>query len=142
MLLGDLGRRLGLPDSDLGFTTVAQGRDRVAAVLAGKRMLVAVDNVSDRGPLDALTGLGPGCVVLFTTRLPGLAATFGGTQVPVDELTQGQALELLGRWTGQAPAELPDAAVQCAPGWGTCRWASRWPGRWSPGAGRSPTCSP
>jgi hypothetical protein len=36
---------------------------------------------------------------LFTARLPGLAATFAATQVPVDQLTQGQALELLDRWT-------------------------------------------
>ena len=109
-LLGDLGRRLGLPESESGFTTVAQGRDKIAAVLRGKRMLVAVDNVWERGPLDALAGLAPGCMVMFTTRRPELATTFGATQITVDELTQGQALELLGRWTGRAPAELPPAA--------------------------------
>ena len=43
-------------------------------------MLVAVDNVAERSPLDALTGLVPGCTVVFTTRLPGLAATFGATR--------------------------------------------------------------
>ena len=109
-LLGDLARRLGLPESESGFTTVVQGRDKIAAVLRGKRMLVAVDNVWERGPLDALAGLAPGCTVMFTTRLPELATTFGATQIAVDELTQGQALELLGRWTGRAPAELPPAA--------------------------------
>ena len=109
-LLGDLARRLGLPESESGFTTVAQGRDKIAAVLRGKRMLVAVDNVWERGPLDALAGLAPGCTVMFTTRRPELATTFGATQITVDELTQGQALELLGRWTGRAPAELPPAA--------------------------------
>ena len=32
----------------------------------------------------------------------------------MDKLTQGQALELLGRWTGRAPAELPpDARALC-----------------------------
>ena len=109
-LLGDLGRRLGLPDSESGFTTEAQGRDKIAAALVGRRMLIAVDNVWERGPLDAVTGLAPGCMVLFTTRLPSLAATFGATPVAVDELTPGQALELLGRWAGQVPARLPDAA--------------------------------
>jgi hypothetical protein len=110
-LLGDLGRRLGLPTSESGFTTVAQGRDTIAAVLVGKRVLVAVDNVWERGPVDALTGLAPGCMVLFTTRSPGLATTFSGvTQIPVDKLTHEQALELLGHWVGLAPAELPDAA--------------------------------
>jgi hypothetical protein len=79
-------------------------------LLQGRRLLVGLDNVWERGPLDALVGLAPGCTVVFTTRLPDLATTFGATQVVVDELTQGQALELLGRWTGQAPAQLPAAA--------------------------------
>jgi hypothetical protein len=90
--------------SDFGFTTMAQGRDKLSAVLADKRMLVAVDNVAECGPLDALTGLASCCTVLFTTRVPGLAATFGASPIPVDELTQGQALDLLGSWTGQAPS--------------------------------------
>ena len=110
-LLGDLARRLGLPVS---FTTVVQGRDTLAAALLGRRMLLAVDNVWERDPLDALVGLAPGCTVLFTTRLRELATTFGATPIAVDELTQGQALELLGRLTGQAPAELPaDARALC-----------------------------
>ena len=109
-LLGDLGRRLGLPESESGFTTVAQGRDKLAAMLRDKRMLVALDNVWERGPLDALTGLAPGCTVMFTTRRPELATTFGATEITVDELTHGQALELLSRWTGQADAELPPTA--------------------------------
>jgi hypothetical protein len=107
-LLGDLARRLGLPKSESGFTTVTRGRDTIAALLRGKRMLVAVDNVWERGSLDALVG--SGCTVMFTTRRPELATTFGATQITVDELTQGQALELLGRWTGRAPAVLPPAA--------------------------------
>ena len=109
-LLSVLARRLGLPESESGFTTVVQGRDKIATALQGKRLLVGLDNVWERGPLDALVGLAPGCTVVFTTRLPELATTFGATQVVVDELTQGQALELLGRWTGQAPAKLPATA--------------------------------
>ena len=109
-LLGDLARRLGLPESQSGFTTAVQGRDEIAAVLRNKRMLVVVDNVWERGPLDALIGLAPGWTLVFTTRLPELAVTFGAIQIRVDELTQGQALELLGRWTGQAPTQLPAGA--------------------------------
>ena len=110
-LLSDLGRRLGLPESESGFTTVAQGSDKIAAMLAGRRMLIALDNVAERGPLDAMTKAAQGSTVLFTTRLPELASTFDATQIPVDQLTQGQALELLGRWTGQAPAQLPADAL-------------------------------
>ena len=110
VLLADLARRLGLPDAAAGFTTVGQGRDTLAAALRGKRVLVAVDNVWERGPLDALTGLAPTCTVVFTTRLPELATTVNATPIRVDELTQDQALELLSRWTHQAPAALPDTA--------------------------------
>ena len=109
-LLADLGRRLGLLDTAAGFATVGQGRDQLAAALQGKRVLIAVDNVWDRGPLDALAGLAPTCTVVFTTRLAELATTVNATQIRVDELTQEQALELLGRWTGRASAALPDTA--------------------------------
>ena len=89
-LLGDLARRLGLPESESGFTTVVQGDDKIAAALRGKRMLVVVDNVWERGPLDALFGLGEAsCMVMFTTRLPELATMFDATEIAVDELTPG-----------------------------------------------------
>ena len=107
-LLSDLARRLGLPDGASGFASVGRGRDMLATALHGRRMLVVVDDVWERGPLDALAL--PGCTVMFTTRLPELAATFGANQIRVDELTQSQALELLGRWTGQTLAELPARA--------------------------------
>ena len=42
-LLADLARRLG--DIDTGFTTTGQGRDRLAAALRGKQMLIVTDNV-------------------------------------------------------------------------------------------------
>ena len=112
-LLAELGRRLGFPESECGFTTVTQGRDKIAVALQGKRLLVAVDNVWERGPLDALTV--PGCTLVFTTRMPELANAFGATQIPVDKLTQAQALELLGRWTSRTAADLPtDARALCA----------------------------
>ena len=109
-LLADLARRLGLPETAAGFATIGQGRDRLTAELRGKRVLIAVDNVWDHGALDALTRLAPTCAVLFTTRVPELATTVSATQILVDELTPEQALELLGRWTGQARAVLPETA--------------------------------
>ena len=108
-LLAGLARRLGLPDA-AGFATAGQGRDVLAAALQGRRMLLAVDNVWDRGPLDALTGLADTCTVLFTTRLPDLATTVSATLIPVNEMTQAQALALLGAWTARAPAVSSDEA--------------------------------
>ena len=108
-LLSDLARRLGVPASETGFGTVAQGRDTVGAVLRGKRVLIAVDNVWEAGPVAALTL--PDCGVMFTTRESSLVTTFAATQVAVDELTQGQALELLGRWAGPRSAGTPAQAL-------------------------------
>ncbi len=114
-LLADLGRRLGLPQGEIGFTTIGQGRDALAALLRGKRVLIALDNLWDRKALDALVGLAPTCVVIFTTRLPNLSTIFNATRIEVDELTQGEALELLSRWTGQDVHALPDiAGTLCA----------------------------
>jgi hypothetical protein len=115
-LLGDLGRRLGLPGSESGFTTVAQGHDKIAAVLADKRILIAVDNVWERGPLDALTGLAEGCMVLFTTRLPRLAATFGAAQVSVDELTRDRRWSCWAVGPARPPPSCPPPPGRCAPG--------------------------
>jgi hypothetical protein len=87
-----------------------QGRDKIAAMLRGRQMLIAVDNVWERGPLDALADLAPSCTVMFTTRLPELASTFGATPIPVDDLGEDQALELLGNWVRRPLADLPPSA--------------------------------
>ena len=76
-LLADLARRLGLSREEIGFTTIEQGCDVLAAKLRGKRVLIALDNVWDRRPLDAVIGLAPTCAVIFTTRLPGLSTIAG-----------------------------------------------------------------
>ena len=110
VLLASLAHRLGLTQAATGFATVEQGRDYLAAALRGKRMLIAIDNVWERHSLDAFTDLAPTCTVLFTTRLTELAKVAGARPILVDELSKEQALELLGRWTNQAPSALPDAA--------------------------------
>jgi hypothetical protein len=111
-LLADLARRIGLRESAANFTTAGEGLDVLAAALRGKRMLVAVDNVWEHGPVDALIKLPPTCAVLFTSRLGVLATTVRATEVKVDELTQGQALQLLALWAGQPVAGLPETARQ------------------------------
>jgi WD40 repeat protein len=110
VLLALLARRFGLSDSESGFTTMEQGRDKNATLLRNKRVLIVVDNVWERDPLDAVIGLSPGCTVLFTTRLAELASTFNVTPITVDKLTPRQALELLGRLTDKAPSDLPTEA--------------------------------
>ena len=79
VLLATLAHRLGLPRTATGFTTVEQGREQLAAALQRKRLLIVVDNVAERPPLDALTGLAPLCTVLSSTRLAGLATEAGAS---------------------------------------------------------------
>jgi WD40 repeat protein len=100
-LLADLARRLGLSDIASGVATVPEASDKISAALQGKQALIALDNVWERATLDALLlGLGEECSVLFTTRLPEIAATFGARRIDIEELTQDQALDLLEQWTG------------------------------------------
>jgi WD40 repeat protein len=99
-LLADLARRLGLSDAASVIATVLEAQDKISAALQGKRILIVLDNVWERVTLDALIGLAEDYSVLFTTRIPEIAATFGASRVDIDELTQHQALQLLEQWTG------------------------------------------
>ncbi|GAA2888011.1 hypothetical protein GCM10010517_51920 [Streptosporangium fragile] len=109
-LLADIGRRSGLAATGRGFATLARGRDTLAAAFRGKRLLIALDGVRDRGPLDAVEVLPDTCRVLFTTRLSGLAEAMDAAEVRVGELTRDQALRLLGAWTREPVGELPPEA--------------------------------
>ena len=111
-LLATLAHRLGMSDTAMSFASVEQGRKLLQPMLLGKRLLVVVDNVSERPLLDAVRDLTPACTVLFTTRLPELAGMVKASQIVVDRLSHDQSLELLGSWTGQAPATFPPEAQQ------------------------------
>ena len=111
-LLATLAHRLGMSRTAMSFATVEQGRKLLQPMLLGKRLLVAVDNVSERPLLDAVRDLTPACTVLFTTRLPELAGMVKASQIVVDRLSHDQSLDLLGSWTGQAPATFPPEAQQ------------------------------
>ncbi|MGV9377515.1 NB-ARC domain-containing protein [Nonomuraea sp. NPDC003707] len=113
-LLADVGRRLGLSDADLGFSDLNGGRHVLSTAIQGKRLLIALDNVWERGPLDTLAGLTPTCQVLFTTRDEDLASIISSIGIKVDELTRPQALELLASWVGKPVNELsPEANRLC-----------------------------
>ena len=109
-LLADLAVCLDLDNAAISFGTMEQGREQLSAALRGRRMLIAVDNVREARQLDVLTGLAPKGTVMFNTRLAELARPVKAEEIRVDELTPDQALELLGRWTNQAPGTLPDDA--------------------------------
>ena len=91
------------------------------SVLAGKRVLVVLDNARDAHHVRPLLPGTPGSMLVVTSRtsLAGLAATEGAHHVRLDVLSRGEARELLaGRlgWdrVGAAPAEIDEIIARCA----------------------------
>jgi DNA-binding SARP family transcriptional activator len=86
-------------------------------VLADKRILVVLDNATDEDQVRPLLPGAEGCLVLITSRrrLAGLAIVEGATLLPVDVLSQPEAVQLLASRLGNAPtAEAAEAANQLA----------------------------
>jgi DNA-binding SARP family transcriptional activator/tetratricopeptide (TPR) repeat protein len=74
------------------------------SLLAGKRILVILDNAADAAQVRPLLPGAPGCLTLVTSRHPltGLVATDGAVQVPLGLLTEDEAARMLRRRLGAA----------------------------------------
>jgi hypothetical protein len=87
------------------------------SLLAGRRMLIVLDNARDAAQVRPLLPGASGCLVVVTSRsqLTGLAATHGARLVNLGMLTGDEAAELLARHLGQhRVAAEPDAAGELA----------------------------
>jgi len=84
------------------------------SLLAGRRMLVVLDNARDTSQVRPLLPGGPGCLVLVTSRnqLSGLVAADGAYPITLDLLTEAEAHELLGRRLGTDRVTTEPQAVQ------------------------------
>src|ERR1700733_8267829 len=85
------------------------------SLLAGRQMLILLDNARDGGQLRPLLPGGPGCLVVVTSRseLTGLTATDGAWPVRLGLLTDTEAGDLLtGRLGAARRAGEPAAADQ------------------------------
>jgi DNA-binding SARP family transcriptional activator/tetratricopeptide (TPR) repeat protein len=87
------------------------------SMLAGKRMLVLIDNAADAGQVRPLLPGGTGCAVLVTSRsqLTGLVAVEGAHPLGLAVMSETEACELLvGRLGAQRVMAEPAAATELA----------------------------
>jgi tetratricopeptide (TPR) repeat protein len=87
--------------------------------VAGRRVLVVLDNAADAAQVRPLLPASLGCGVLVTSRqvLVGLA---GATNLRLDALAPAEAVELLGRVAGQERVVAEPAAAAAVAEW--CGW--------------------
>jgi tetratricopeptide (TPR) repeat protein/transcriptional regulator with XRE-family HTH domain len=87
------------------------------SLLAGKNMLIVLDNARDEQQVRPLLPAGPGCLVVVTSRrqLAGLAAADGARLLTLDLPSHAEAVQMLTLrlGAGRAAAE-PDAVDQLA----------------------------
>jgi DNA-binding SARP family transcriptional activator len=105
---------LQVPASQIPPGPEAQ-QDLYRSLLAGRRMLIVLDNASDAAQVRPLLPGGPGCLVLVTSRcqLTSLIAAEGAHPLTLDVLSPAEASELLERRLGpERIAAEPDAAIE------------------------------
>ncbi|MGW6016132.1 AfsR/SARP family transcriptional regulator [Streptomyces sp. NPDC055210] len=94
---------------------------RYRTLLAGKRVLLLLDNARDAAQVRPLLPGAPGCLVIVTSRnrLAGLVAVDGAHPLHLDVLSQQEARELLARRLGQRrvtaePDAIKEIIARCA----------------------------
>jgi DNA-binding SARP family transcriptional activator/tetratricopeptide (TPR) repeat protein len=113
--LAGLLRSLGVSGQDIPAETEDRAR-RYRSLLAGRRVLVMLDNASDAVQVRPLLPGTAGCAVLITSRdsLDGLAARDGARRLDLDVLPLADAVVLLRSLIGSQVDSDPDAAQELA----------------------------
>jgi DNA-binding SARP family transcriptional activator/tetratricopeptide (TPR) repeat protein len=112
-------RSLGVPGTDIPDGTEDRAR-LYRSKLAGRWMLVLLDNARDGDQVRPLLPGDPGCLAVVTSRdaLAGLVAADGARRLDLDVLPQGDAVGLLrsliGPRAGQDPGAVAELAGLCA----------------------------
>jgi WD40 repeat protein len=84
---------------------------RYRSLLAGKAILVVLDNVWSESDLKPFIPDSPRCRLLFTTRVARIAADVGATDCAADLLSDEQARAVLAKHAGVESASLPPEAA-------------------------------
>lgn len=106
-----------LPALGVEASRIPAGVDEAAALyrslVAGKRILVLLDNARHADQVRALLPASPGCCVLVTSReqLGGLVAQDGAFRIPVGVLAPAEARRLLAASLGARRAQAEPAAI-------------------------------
>jgi DNA-binding SARP family transcriptional activator len=108
-------RTLGVPGPDIP-PGEEQRAARYRSLLADKRMLVVLDNVSTADQVRPLLPGAPGCAVVVTSRdaLAGLVARDGAARLDLDMLPLAEAVALLMELIGEPARADPHATAQLA----------------------------
>jgi DNA-binding SARP family transcriptional activator/tetratricopeptide (TPR) repeat protein len=108
-------RSLGVPGQDIPLGQEERAA-RYRSLLAGKRMLVVLDNAATAEVVRPLLPGTPGCVVLVTSRdaLAGLVARDGAARLELDLLPLDQAVALLSELIGEPARADPHATAELA----------------------------
>ena len=83
------------------------------SLLAGRRVLVVLDNAADEGQVRPLLPGSPDCLVIVTSRneMAGLIVTEGAHPVVLDVLATGEARQLLARRLGEGRVAAEEEAA-------------------------------
>jgi DNA-binding SARP family transcriptional activator/tetratricopeptide (TPR) repeat protein len=112
-VLGRLLRSLGVDPAQVP-TDTEEAAARWRSLVAGRRLLLVLDNARDAAQVRPLLPASPTCTVLITSR-QALTTLEGAQVLHLDLLPRQQAVELLGRVAGpRRIAAEPEAAAELA----------------------------
>jgi DNA-binding SARP family transcriptional activator/Tfp pilus assembly protein PilF len=112
-VLGRFLRALGVPDNEVP-DQVDEAAARFRSQVAGRRLLVVLDNAADQAQVRPLLPGTPGCGVLVTSRR-SLSGLGGASPLWLGLLSEAESVALLGRLVGaERVAAEPQAAEEIA----------------------------